>query len=203
LRGVLTLVSHVHLPVLLAGPGPSGSAGPSRRCRGCSRPRRRPPDQAAPSFTNPLRRSGGRGLSPPLGHACFVAHAAACPRHPPPGPVGDAEQRRPEAPSDPRERGQQAKDADRSGEWTGRCDGHGDMDWHRTSCVPVGCDTTLAYPQRVGWGRLLSEDHDIFGAAPREANAARALAVVVDERRVGELLSDARVCESPRAFSAR
>ena len=38
LRGVLSLVSHVHLPVLLAGPGPSGSAGSSRRCRGCFPP---------------------------------------------------------------------------------------------------------------------------------------------------------------------
>jgi hypothetical protein len=29
---------YVHLPVSLAGPGPSGSADPSRRCRGCSHP---------------------------------------------------------------------------------------------------------------------------------------------------------------------
>jgi hypothetical protein len=29
-------LQHVHLPVSLAGPGPSGSADPSRRCRGCS-----------------------------------------------------------------------------------------------------------------------------------------------------------------------
>jgi hypothetical protein len=35
LRGVTALVPLVHLPVSLAGPGPSGSAGPSRRCRGC------------------------------------------------------------------------------------------------------------------------------------------------------------------------
>jgi|SRR5947209_12008648 len=38
LRGVRTLVSHVHLPVSLAGPGPSDSAGPSRLCRGCLPP---------------------------------------------------------------------------------------------------------------------------------------------------------------------
>jgi len=38
LRSVRPLVSHVHLPVLLAGPGPSDSAGPSRRCRGCLPP---------------------------------------------------------------------------------------------------------------------------------------------------------------------
>ena len=34
LRGVTALVPLVHLPVSLAGPGPSGRAGPSRRCRG-------------------------------------------------------------------------------------------------------------------------------------------------------------------------
>ena len=38
LRGVQTLVSLVHLPVSLAGPRPSGSAGPSRRCQGCCPP---------------------------------------------------------------------------------------------------------------------------------------------------------------------
>jgi hypothetical protein len=38
LRGVRSLVPHVHLPVSLAGPTPSGSAGASRRCRGCFRP---------------------------------------------------------------------------------------------------------------------------------------------------------------------
>ena len=43
LRGVQTLVSHVHLLVLLAGPEPSGSTGPSRRCRGCC-----PPSPASP-----------------------------------------------------------------------------------------------------------------------------------------------------------
>jgi hypothetical protein len=44
LRSVRPLVSHVHLPVLLAEPRPSGSTGPPRRCRGClppSRPSRR------------------------------------------------------------------------------------------------------------------------------------------------------------------
>ena len=34
LRGFQPLVSHVRLSVSLAGPGPSGSAGPSRRCQG-------------------------------------------------------------------------------------------------------------------------------------------------------------------------
>ena len=57
LRGFRTLVSHVHLPVLLAGPRSSGSADPSRRCRGCSHPPRRSPDQAAPSFHQPAATS--------------------------------------------------------------------------------------------------------------------------------------------------
>ena len=38
LRGVTALVPLVHLPVLLAGPAPSGSTGTSRRCRGCLPP---------------------------------------------------------------------------------------------------------------------------------------------------------------------
>ena len=65
-KGRQALVSLVHLPVSLAGPAPSGSASTSRHCQGCSRPPRRLPDQAALSFTRPLRRPGGKGLSPPL-----------------------------------------------------------------------------------------------------------------------------------------
>src|ERR1019366_9532894 len=38
LRGVQSLVPHVRLSVLLAGPRPSGSAGLSRRCQGCLPP---------------------------------------------------------------------------------------------------------------------------------------------------------------------
>lgn len=38
LRGVQSLVPHVRLSVLLAGPGPSGSTDPSRRCQGCFPP---------------------------------------------------------------------------------------------------------------------------------------------------------------------
>jgi hypothetical protein len=59
----------VHLLASLAGPGRSGRPRPSRRCRGCSHPPRRPPDQAAPSFIGPLRRPDGEGLPPPLGTA--------------------------------------------------------------------------------------------------------------------------------------
>jgi hypothetical protein len=56
----------LHRLTSLDGPAPSGSTGTSRRCRGCSRPPQRSPGQAAPSFTRPLRRPGGGGLSPPL-----------------------------------------------------------------------------------------------------------------------------------------
>src|SRR5713101_4573864 len=63
-RGVTEPVSRVCLPVLLTAPGPSGSAEPARLCRGCSHPPRRPPDQAASSFTPPLRRQGnGRSFT--------------------------------------------------------------------------------------------------------------------------------------------
>jgi hypothetical protein len=66
LRGFRTLVSLVDLPVLLAGPAPSGSAGTSRRCQGCSHPPRRLPVQAALSFATLPRQRSGAGLSPPL-----------------------------------------------------------------------------------------------------------------------------------------
>src|SRR5664279_4164422 len=51
-------ISLVGLPVSLTEHGPSGSARPSRLCRGCSHPPRQPADQAASSFTPPLRRQG-------------------------------------------------------------------------------------------------------------------------------------------------
>src|SRR5665647_640078 len=51
LRSVRTLVPLVHLPVLLAGPGPSGSTDPSRRCRGCL-----PPSPASPGSGCPQLR---------------------------------------------------------------------------------------------------------------------------------------------------
>ena len=38
LRSFRSLVPHVRLSVLLAGPGPSGGTGPSRRCQGCCPP---------------------------------------------------------------------------------------------------------------------------------------------------------------------
>jgi hypothetical protein len=61
-------------PSLLAGPGSSGSADPSRRCQGCSHPPLRFQDRAALSFTGLLRQSGGGVLSSPLGSWCFAAH---------------------------------------------------------------------------------------------------------------------------------
>jgi hypothetical protein len=60
LEGVPPLVSaFVRLSALLAGPGPSGSADPSRRCRGCSCLRRRLPAPAASSFVRLLRQPAG------------------------------------------------------------------------------------------------------------------------------------------------
>lgn len=56
------------MPTVLATPEellPSGSTDASRPCRGCSRPRRRLPDQAVPSFTALLRQGQRRMVSPP------------------------------------------------------------------------------------------------------------------------------------------
>jgi hypothetical protein len=63
LRGFTPLVPRVHLPVSLAGPAPSGSAGASRRCRGCFPPG--PvvsPGPAAPSFYRSAATDRRRGL---------------------------------------------------------------------------------------------------------------------------------------------
>jgi hypothetical protein len=49
LRDVTTSVPRVLLSVPLAGPAPSGSAGTSRLCQGCSRSPQHHPDQAAVS----------------------------------------------------------------------------------------------------------------------------------------------------------
>jgi hypothetical protein len=49
----MTLVAHVRLSVPLAGPGPSGSAGPSRRCQGCF-----PSSPASPGSDCPPLRPG-------------------------------------------------------------------------------------------------------------------------------------------------
>ena len=73
-KGRQTLISRVHLLVPLTGPTSSGSADASRRCRGCSHPHQRLLDRAAPSFTQPLRRPGDEGLSPPFDFRRLVAH---------------------------------------------------------------------------------------------------------------------------------
>jgi hypothetical protein len=71
LAGVPPLVhSSLHRPALLAGPGPSGSADPSRRCQGCSHPPRRLPRRAALSFTGLLRQANGGPFIPP-GHVAL------------------------------------------------------------------------------------------------------------------------------------
>jgi len=88
LQEVSTPVPRVCLPVSLTGPDQSGSAGPTRLRRGCSRPPRRPPDQAAASFTGPLRRPGDEGLTPPFGQQRLVAHHS--PRDTPPNPAAHA-----------------------------------------------------------------------------------------------------------------
>src|SRR5215510_6260042 len=57
-RGVTTPVSRVYLPVSLTAPGPSGSARPTRLCRGCSRPPRDPGSgflQLYPAATTALK----------------------------------------------------------------------------------------------------------------------------------------------------
>src|SRR5262249_49946176 len=54
----------VYLLVSLTAPGPSGSTEPTRLCRGCSHPPRRPPAQAASSFATLLRQRGdGRSFT--------------------------------------------------------------------------------------------------------------------------------------------
>lgn len=50
LRGVKALVPRVHLLLMLAGPRPSGSAGLSRRCRGCLLPSPASPGSSCPQL---------------------------------------------------------------------------------------------------------------------------------------------------------
>ena len=91
-RGVTTPVPRVYLPVLLTAPAPSGSPGTTRLCRGCSRLPRRPADQAASSFTPPLRRQGDKGLPPPSGTTAPRGAPPAV-QHPSPSPYGAPGQR--------------------------------------------------------------------------------------------------------------
>jgi len=79
LERLYTLVPHVHLSVSLGRPRSSGSADPSRRCQGCSRPPRRLPGRAALSFPSLLRwtrrRSRGRTGAPCLPFGRWVSPA--------------------------------------------------------------------------------------------------------------------------------
>src|SRR3954471_7876624 len=53
LRDVIARVPRVLLPVTLAEPGPSGSAGPFRLCQGCSHPRPAPSGAGCPQLHRP------------------------------------------------------------------------------------------------------------------------------------------------------
>jgi hypothetical protein len=65
LRGVMPLVPRVHLPVLLAGPAPSGRPGASRRCRGCLPPSPASPGSGCPQLPHAAATtSGRRSLTP-------------------------------------------------------------------------------------------------------------------------------------------
>ena len=73
-------------PIMVAG-GWDRLAVPTRLgvVRGCSHPPQHLPDRAALSFTQPLRRPGDEGLSPPFDFRRLVAHVGF-------GPVDAAEQ---------------------------------------------------------------------------------------------------------------
>jgi hypothetical protein len=75
LAGVPPLVHYaLHRPALLAGPGPSGSADPSRRCQGCSHPAWRLPGRAALSFSRAATTAQRWVLSPHPVTQRLVAH---------------------------------------------------------------------------------------------------------------------------------
>jgi hypothetical protein len=67
LRGFTRWFLTYTFSVSLAEPRPSGSSGPSRRCRGCSHPHLHLQVQTAPSFTRLLRQASGGVLSSPPG----------------------------------------------------------------------------------------------------------------------------------------
>ena len=65
LKDVITPVPRVLLFVLLAGPAPSGSAGPSRLCQGCFPPSPAPPGSGCPQLQPPAATGRRwRSLSP-------------------------------------------------------------------------------------------------------------------------------------------
>ena len=72
LRGVTTLVPHVHLSVSLAGPEPSGSTSPSRRCRGCF-----PPSPASPGSGCPQLHQAAATAQRRSSHISARSHGAS------------------------------------------------------------------------------------------------------------------------------
>jgi hypothetical protein len=75
-KDVLALVPRVLHSVTLAEPTPSGSAGASRLCRGCSHRSRHLPGLAAPSFTVPAATGPAAKVSHLRSkHQRLVAHA--------------------------------------------------------------------------------------------------------------------------------
>jgi hypothetical protein len=77
-KDVLALVPRVLHSVTLAEPTPSGSAGASRLCRGCSHRSRHLPGPAAPSFTVPAATGPAAKVSHLHSkHQRLVAHADA------------------------------------------------------------------------------------------------------------------------------
>src|SRR3954454_2314788 len=63
LRDVITRVPRVLLPIPLAGPGPSGSAGPLRLCQGCSHPRPAPSGAGCPQLHRPATTGSALAVS--------------------------------------------------------------------------------------------------------------------------------------------
>src|SRR5215217_3315233 len=100
LAGVPPLVHcSLHRPALLAGPGPSGSTDPSRRCQGCSHPPWRLPGRAALSFSRAAATAQRWVLSPHPVTQRLVAHALigvqlGWPLARPPGPTAWPDDRR-------------------------------------------------------------------------------------------------------------
>src|SRR3954452_4316794 len=63
LRDVITRVPRVLLPVTLAEPEPSGSAGPFRLCQGCSHPHPAPSGAGCPQLHRPATTGAAVGVS--------------------------------------------------------------------------------------------------------------------------------------------
>jgi hypothetical protein len=75
LEGLRSSVPRVHLPVLLAGPGLSGGANPSRRCRGCFPPSPAPPGSGCPQLHRPAATGRRWASSSHLVKRRLVAHS--------------------------------------------------------------------------------------------------------------------------------